>query len=326
MSQEQLIIKSSPFAFLKWLALILFFLPILSLILSVIINLEGQYGDIGLEQTISFGYFFSFFVTGLQFLIALVAFFIWYNDAYNVDKEAINHRTIIGKRMLIATQEITQVEISQGVFGRMFDAATLVIQRNHGEIVRLRNIPNPEYYAAKIQSLVIPKDHALTDKQKLTQDIIKDGESQFVEFKSSFLWDYRRQSANKDLYYPTMKNVTAFMNSHGGVVIIGVDDEGEILGIEKDLQSMRKGDVDGFELTFNSVFNSMIGVQYRHYVELNFEDIENKTICIIRVTPTPEPVYITNKGNEEFYVKAGNQAQSMTISEALHYINAHFSA
>lgn len=326
MSQQQLVIKSSPFSFLKWLAVILFFLPILSIVLSIIVDLEGQVGDIGFDGGFSFGYIFSFVVTGLQFAVALAAFFIWYNDSYRVDKEAISHHTVMGNRMLIATQDIAQVDIHQGVFGRMFDAATLLIQRDSGDAVRLRNIPNPEFYASQIRALIIPKDHALSDKQKSTQEIINGGESQFVEFKSSFLWDYHRQSANKDLYYPTMKNVAAFMNSNGGVVIIGVDDEGQILGIENDLQAMRKGDIDGFELTFTSVFNSMIGVEYRHYLSLNFEDIEGKTICLINVMPAPEPIYITNKGKEEFYVKAGNQAQSMTVSEAMRYIKDHFSA
>ena len=67
-----------------------------------------------------------------------------------------------------------------------------------------------------IEDLIEPEaGHALPE-QKPVRELIAAGESQFVEFKASLMWDYRQQRANKALYDPVMKNVVGFMNATGG--------------------------------------------------------------------------------------------------------------
>ncbi len=156
-------------------------------------------------------------------------------------------------------------------------------------------------------------------------ELIGDGENQYVEFKSSLMWDYRRQRANKDLYEPVMKNVTAFMNTRGGVVLIGVDDQGEILGFEPDLNALHKPNVDGFENAFNMAFNKMVGVEFRRFVDVNFAAVDGRTICVVSTRPSTQPVYLTHKGTEKFYIRTGNSSQPLSMSKAAQYIGEHFS-
>jgi predicted HTH transcriptional regulator len=50
----------------------------------------------------------------------------------------------------------------------------------------------------------------------------------------------------------TLKNevvttISAFMNSAGGILLIGVQDDGSVYGLEKDFKAAgRKGDLDGW--------------------------------------------------------------------------------
>ena len=66
--------------------------------------------------------------------------------------------------------------------------------------------------------------------------------------------------------------------------MIGVSDDGEILGLEPDYSVMKKGDSDGFENVFNMAFSSMVGIEFRHFLQISFQ-IEGKEICIIAVRP-----------------------------------------
>jgi predicted HTH transcriptional regulator len=154
--------------------------------------------------------------------------------------------------------------------------------------------------------------------------LIAGGESQNVEFKASFQWDYRQQKRNKDLHAPVMKNLAGYMNTVGGTVLIGVDDEGQILGLEPDYATMGKKDSDGFENNFNMAFNQMIGAEYRHYLDVSFHTLTEKEICAVRVLPADEPVFITNKGEEKFYIRTGNSSQPLSVSKASRYIQKRF--
>jgi hypothetical protein len=106
----------------------------------------------------------------------------------------------------------------------------------------------------------------LTQSEKL-EDLIKHGESNVLEFKSSMRAPTKltdsilskqralekttgpertalEQAIIKDekflvqsLEQEVFKTVAAFMNSEGGILLIGVDDDGRISGIEKDYET-----------------------------------------------------------------------------------------
>jgi len=95
--------------------------------------------------------------------------------------------------------------------------------------------------------------------------VIKDGENDYVEFKSSLRWDYEQGNANKTLESIIAKTIASFMNSGGGKLFIGVDDEGKILGIEKDYDTLRNKNKDGFFLQLTQVINQYLGKEFNQY-------------------------------------------------------------
>src|ERR1700733_14410999 len=78
--------------------------------------------------------------------------------------------------------------------------------------------------------------------------LIQSGEGQILEFKSSLRWDLNLNQVNKELTKTVAKTVAGFMNAHGGTLLIGVSDGGEVLGIDSDIASLSKKNIDGFEL------------------------------------------------------------------------------
>ena len=76
---------------------------------------------------------------------------------------------------------------------------------------------------------------SLTEVEKIL-DIIEQGENKKVEFKETF--SFNRHNNNKrdeELIKSSIKNIVAFLNSDGGILIIGVKDNGEISGIENEI-------------------------------------------------------------------------------------------
>ncbi|MEM7009198.1 MAG: ATP-binding protein, partial [Thermodesulfobacteriota bacterium] len=68
--------------------------------------------------------------------------------------------------------------------------------------------------------------------QKDLLALISHGESATAEFKSTFKWDLKESKPNKALEDVVLKTLAGFMNSQGGTLIIGVADDGQIVGLE----------------------------------------------------------------------------------------------
>jgi len=155
-------------------------------------------------------------------------------------------------------------------------------------------------------------------------DLIMIGETNKVELKSSLIWDYKTKQPNKKMIGTiVVKTISSFMNSEGGVVLIGVDDDKTILGLDNDVTQL-KGGIDEFELHFTNLINSYLGKVFRTFADLRFEKVDDKEIAIIVVKKSPHPVYLKHEGKTEFYIRAGNSSQPLDISESNDYIKDHW--
>jgi hypothetical protein len=277
--------------------------------------------------TISYTLLVAVVLTTLQVLIIGLSFVTWYFPVYHADRERITLKraNLFEDRLLVHTPSIISLTPRQGWLARRLDYGTLVIKSAEDlDRIRIRDIPKPSYHAQLIGDLVEPEAYIIPEEPRPVQALIDGGEGQYVEFKSSLMWDYRRETVNKDLYEPVMKNVVGFMNSTGGTVLIGVGDDGTVLGLDADLRSLRKPDTDGFENVFNMAFRKMIGVEFRRFVDLSFPEVDGRPLCTVTVRPSSQPAYLTHKGAEAFYIRAGNASQPLTVSQATRYIRDHF--
>ena len=64
-------------------------------------------------------------------------------------------------------------------------------------------------------------------------------------------WDYKaNQKGTEVIQLGVLKTLAAFMNSQGGTLIIGIDDNGNSLGLEKDYETFsdRKTGMAGYNI------------------------------------------------------------------------------
>ncbi len=163
------------------------------------------------------------------------------------------------------------------------------------------------------------------EKRTNWQEIISQGENNFVEFKSSLRWDYRENQVNKILEHVVAKTISGFLNAEGGTLLVGVDDDGNVLGLEKDYATLgKKQNRDGFLLHIVQVINNYLGKEFNQYISIKIEKVEGKDICIVEVSDSGTPAFIQYQGKEEFYIRASASTQPMGMKEANEYINLHW--
>ena len=117
------------------------------------------------------------------------------------------------------------------------------------------------------------------------EDLIAEGESDELEFKSTLRWDVKEGTVNKKLEDVIVKSVAAFANSQGGALLVGVADDGEVLGLEPDYHSLGGGDRDKFELHVRNLLNQQFGTGFvTSRIAITFHEIGEKDVCQIEIT------------------------------------------
>ncbi len=160
------------------------------------------------------------------------------------------------------------------------------------------------------------------NKEGDINEILKTGEHERLEFKTTLRWDVKQNQVNRELEKTVMKTVTAFLNSEGGHLVIGVDDKGKPIGLESDLASLVRADTDGFENHFNNLFNGMVGPEFRRLVKLTFSNIGDKTVCLVNIEPGHKPAYLKTRTGEDFYIRTGNVTTPLKMSEVAAYTSS----
>ena len=161
------------------------------------------------------------------------------------------------------------------------------------------------------------------------EEILAEGESEELEFKSSLRWDYKQGIINRALESVIVKTVSAFANSDGGTLMIGVDDDGNPLGLENDYASLG-ADKDKFELHLRNLLNQQIGTSFvASSIKTVFPVIDEIEICQVEVTRSREPIIlsVTDKNgvkSEKVYVRSGNSSQELSMSEFDQYRKERF--
>lgn len=169
------------------------------------------------------------------------------------------------------------------------------------------------------------KQNKITKVETDVENLLKKEENNTLEFKSSMLWDYKLNQVNKKLYEPILKTIVAFMNTNGGTLFVGIDDNHNIIGLENDFKCLgTRNNWDGWEQTLVNHINEKIGKEYHEFIRIERIEYRDKSIAKIVVKPSNKPVFLYPKTNPEFYIRAGNTSQLLNNIETLNYINNHF--
>ncbi|MCR5977899.1 ATP-binding protein [Gordonia jinghuaiqii] len=180
--------------------------------------------------------------------------------------------------------------------------------------------------AARLQS---PPDITIAE-------LLSSGESERVEFKSTARVNLRNKQKDLQMEQVIAKTVSAFLNSEGGNLLIGVADDGTPLGLDPDFGTLRSPDADRFELWLRDMLTATLGQSTAAAVGITIEpvkaagadeaggaDTADVLVCRIECAPSPRPVYLRgpkNNAQPEFWVRAGNSTRQLSVDQAAEYV------
>ena len=157
---------------------------------------------------------------------------------------------------------------------------------------------------------------------------ISQGESKKIEFKESLSLDVRKQ--RDKLYQPkkekyiedaVLKTIAGFLNSDGGELFIGIDDQSKVLGIQHELDIFHKSSNDKILLHLKNLIKSNIGAGFSNFYDVNIRNMDNKKIIHVECSKSPVEVFIRGK---DFYVRSGPSTERLEGKELLLYTKKRF--
>ena len=157
-------------------------------------------------------------------------------------------------------------------------------------------------------------------EQTSTQKLIQEGENEYVEFKSSLRWNNYTNKKDQAIEHACLKTLAAFMNSEGGTLLIGVKDDGEILGLKKD----QFQNEDKMLLHITKLINDRISPLHSRFVDLVIEEINGKQVLRADCEAATIPAYLVYQKEDHFYVRTGPSTVSLNLRKLYDYIKMRF--
>lgn len=155
--------------------------------------------------------------------------------------------------------------------------------------------------------------------------VLKNGEGFNVEFKPSLLYNFLSKKAGYAPMYHAAKSIASFLNSDGGILIIGVRDNGEIQGLTHDYSLFPENQKDKFKLTFDNLLYQFLKPSLRPFLDTRFIEVNQEEIFIVYVNKCNKPVFLRNKNGEkeekEFFIRLEASSKKLNeIEEIIEYI------
>lgn len=151
------------------------------------------------------------------------------------------------------------------------------------------------------------------------RQVIASGESKVVEFKSTGRKNLRTGEKDAAMEWSVVKSLAGFMNGHGGTLLVGIGDDGSVVGIEEDYPFVAKGDRDGWELWLATCVATVLGKVAAADLTTTLAEVDGRVVARIDVGPSARPVFaVPPKGERKpvFLVRINNSTQELGGQDA----------
>ena len=172
-------------------------------------------------------------------------------------------------------------------------------------------------------------DVSTSDPESSLGDLLAAGESQTVEFKSTARWNLQTRQRDKKMEHVITKTVCGFLNAEGGRLLIGVDNNGNVLGLENDMRTLgAKANTDGYELSLRQHLENTLSIPTAATVRISFEKHAGADVCVVSVAASRKPAFakaLEGGGKpSEFWVRIGNSTKQLHGDDMMEYRQDHW--
>lgn len=151
-------------------------------------------------------------------------------------------------------------------------------------------------------------------------DLIAGGETGAVEFKSTLRMNLHTGQVDDKIQVSALKTIAGFLNAKGGTLLIGVADDGEVLGLDAD--GFPNEDKLGLHLV--NLIKDRIGEVFLPYVHPHFQDEKGARVLAIRCEKGPKAAFLKDGNLQRFFVRGGNATTELSGASITDYVKQRF--
>jgi len=150
--------------------------------------------------------------------------------------------------------------------------------------------------------------------------MLVNGESEAVEFKSTLRTNLHTGNKDPRMELAILKTLAGFLNTSGGMLVIGVSDDGSPVGIQVD----DFGNEDKMSLHLVNIVKTRMGVQAMTSIHARFDDHDDCRVMVVNCRKSPTPVFLKDHDTERFYIRTGPSTTELSASQTQEYIKQRF--
>ncbi len=197
-----------------------------------------------------------------------------------------------------------------GLGGLLFFFSLIFVRRHLHSLEELRR-ENRRLIEDELQ-----REAVLDDPASRIFALIKAGESECLEFKSTVRWNLRADRSGKEIEIAWLKGVVGFLNTEGGVLLIGVEDDGTVVGLERD----NFVNDDKCLRHIDSLISTHIGLEFSRFIHFAMVEIGDHKIVEIRCQLSEIPAFLKKGEAEEFFIRTGPASRKLKPSQIIKYL------
>lgn len=151
-------------------------------------------------------------------------------------------------------------------------------------------------------------------------------ETNKLEHKSTLRYDIEKSMVTDIPVEMVLKTLAAFLNSDGGTLLIGVDKDKNVIGLDLDYATFSGNDKeDQFRLCFDNLVQVHLGNHIHSYLTVETPAINGKRIFAVTVKKkSKDPVYLKKKDKDVLYIRRSSSTAALETLEAAKYMISHW--
>jgi hypothetical protein len=151
-------------------------------------------------------------------------------------------------------------------------------------------------------------------------ELVAGGESTEVEFKSTLRTNLHTGQPDERIQLGALKTIAGFLNAQGGTMLVGIADNGDVLGLAPD--GFPTEDKMGLHLV--NLIRDRIGEVFLPYVHAHFEDHDGQRVLSVRCERGPKAAFVTDGSAQRFFVRGGNATAELVGASVPEYVASRF--
>jgi uncharacterized repeat protein (TIGR03833 family) len=216
-----------------------------------------------------------------------------------------------------------------------FHEEGIMVRLKNGEVGRVKKILRTELEEHEKNAEAIKK-------------LLKQGENYHAEFKAEAFWSITfhpekikqsksfevREYGQRASKIIIAKSIAALLNSDGGNVVIGINEQKEkntfeIIGIEEDMKKLREKGIDHYKRVIideiiRPFFPSRLYNHLDQYVRIAFAVIDGKTVCWLNIRASDFRIFLKINNKEIFMIRVDSENRTLEGEKLVEYCIRHW--